>query len=299
VNAAAPANVSAAPKTDPAANGNGDQSPPGKTAMLTPPAEPSPPSGALPKPSDTLSGGPLVEAIKNELKRVGCYSGAIDDNWTNSETKSSLRKFAKYAKLSAPDVPAADFLDALRSKSGRICPLECSPREVERNGQCIAKTCPGGTVLGDDGSCSKPEKKIATHTDAGAPAAAVTTAPPGYDPYDRARRITPGGLETCGPAGCEKVPAGCYAVRGMQGGHNLGGKIICGEPVPTAQTGPQFGRRQRGGYAVDGSRRGYGPGPSPEPAVSAAAAGYAGCRPIYRGANSSGIHRLPSGECGY
>jgi caspase domain-containing protein len=124
-----------------------------QTAMLTPPSEPAAP----PKPR-TLSGGPLVQAIKTELKRVGCYGGRIDDKWSG-ETKTSVKKFVKHANLSsAPDQPALDFLDAVRAKPERVCPLECAAREVEAHGRCVAKTCPDGQRLRPDGQCAAVEK---------------------------------------------------------------------------------------------------------------------------------------------
>jgi len=222
--------AAAADKTSPPAQGkvnpaaNGDNASPGKIATLTSPAEPSPP-----KPADVLSGGALIEAIKKELERVGCYSGRIDDNWTSAETKSSVRKFVKYANLSAaPGDPDIDFLNAIRGKSTRVCPLQCNVREVEQNGRCVAKSCPSGTTIDDEGSCIKRQKTPAASSDkqrsTGEKKSAATVP---YDPGDRNRRITAGGLTTCGPNGCEKVPIGCHAVRGMHGGYGLGGKIIC------------------------------------------------------------------------
>jgi hypothetical protein len=280
-NGAANASAAAPAKADPGATGDaaatGDKAPPDKTAMLTPPTESSPP-----QPADALSGAPLVVAIKKELQRVGCYSGSIDDDWTSATTKSSLGKFTKYAKLSAaPTEPAIDFLDLLRGKSGRVCPLACSPREVERDGECVAKACPSGTAVNDDGSCTKRPKKTAAlpaEMPSGGTAKEVATAP--YDPNDRSRRITPGGLTTCGPAGCEKVPVGCVAVRGMRGGHKLGGKIICPNAPVASQT-------------------------SAEPSVTAsppAAAPQSGCSgmpdPAHRGPRPQS-HHLAGGGCGY
>jgi Caspase domain len=89
---------------------------------------------------DVLSGGALVQSIKKELKRLGCYTGRIDDDWTSSETKSSLNRFAKYANLSAePKTPDVEFLDFVRSRPGRVCPLDCGAQKVERNEQCVAR----------------------------------------------------------------------------------------------------------------------------------------------------------------
>jgi len=233
-----------------------------RLAMLTPPTAPSPTTASA-QPADTLLASALVVAIKNELHRLGCYSGALDDQWTSVETISSLAQFAKYAKLSAvPTDPNKDLLGTLRGKSDRVCPLQCGAREVERNGQCVAKTCPSGAALDDNGDCAKAPKKTANLPDQkSAPAPAETNKPGAvpYDPNDRSRQITPGGMTTCGPNGCERVPAGCYAVRGMAGGHGLGGKIICGNNGPAVASGQGFHGRGRGGYNPDGSRRGYGP----------------------------------------
>lgn len=102
-----------------------------------------PPAELVPGPSpqpNALSGGALVQGIKRELKRLGCYAGRIDDNWTSNETKSSLNRFAKHANLSAePKNPDVEFLDFIRSRPGPVCPLECGSQKVERNGQCVAR----------------------------------------------------------------------------------------------------------------------------------------------------------------
>jgi len=102
-----------------------------------------PPTGSVQAPSrqpDALSGGALVQLIKKELKRLGCYAGRIDDDWASSETKSSVTRFVKYANLSAePKNPDIDFLNLVRSRPGRVCPLECGTQKIERNGQCVAR----------------------------------------------------------------------------------------------------------------------------------------------------------------
>ena len=82
-----------------------------QTAMLV---EPPKPVSAIPSP---LTGSALVEEIKKELQRVGCYAGRLDDKWTTAETTSSVQKFVKYANLpSLPQEPALELLEALRGK---------------------------------------------------------------------------------------------------------------------------------------------------------------------------------------
>jgi uncharacterized caspase-like protein len=128
-----------------------------QTAMLTPSSEPVPSVSASPPP---VAGAALVREIKKELKRVACYTGALDDHWLTTETKSSLAKFAKYANAPALVAkPSVDFLDMIRSRSAPLCPLECGAREVEKNGQCIAKMCAAGLTLDADGNCSRPKDR--------------------------------------------------------------------------------------------------------------------------------------------
>src|SRR5215470_16251539 len=101
-----------------------------------------PPFAPVQSPSrqpEGLSGGALVQGIKKELKRLGCYMGRIDDDWASSETKLSVMRFVKYANLSAPKNPDIDFFNVVRSRSGRVCPLECGAQKIERNGQCVAR----------------------------------------------------------------------------------------------------------------------------------------------------------------
>jgi Flp pilus assembly protein TadG len=90
-----------------------------------------------------LAAGPLIKQIKIELKRTGCYSGRIDENWPKGSSNEAVRKFARYARLSsAPEEPSAQLLEMLKSKPDGFCPLECGGREVERNGRCIRREAP-------------------------------------------------------------------------------------------------------------------------------------------------------------
>lgn len=93
-----------------------------------------------------------VRSIKKELQRLGCYAGAIDDKWSTAQ--APLARFVTFAKIQTKiDAPSIDLLDAIRTRRERVCPLDCSARERERDGQCVAKSCPTGATLGDDGSC--------------------------------------------------------------------------------------------------------------------------------------------------
>ena len=136
-------------------------SPNAQITLLTPPTEiPSPATSAPIAP--LLAGTSLIAEIEKELKRVGCYGGSTYNTWGNAEVASSVRKFARYAKLSAPSAePTTELLTAIRGASDRVCPLECGAREVERNGRCIARSCPSGSLLNSKGRCEKREREKA------------------------------------------------------------------------------------------------------------------------------------------
>lgn len=120
------------------------------------------------------SAGTLVSDIKKELKRIGCYSGAIDAPWTNKSTRSSIERFARlFGRSDAPREPSLELLIDLQGRPERFCPLECNVGEIEKNGQCVDKVCKYGYRLTEDGRCERhrdqakklhPEKKTPTPT---------------------------------------------------------------------------------------------------------------------------------------
>jgi hypothetical protein len=119
----------------------------------------------------------LVAPIQSELRRIGCYGGNGD--WASAEMQRGVVKYARYAKLaSPPDAPDAALLDGLRGQRDRVCPSECSAREVEAGGRCVAKTCGPGEYLARNGACvARPPAapRVAVARDA----AKVTAAPKG------------------------------------------------------------------------------------------------------------------------
>jgi uncharacterized caspase-like protein len=131
-------------------------------AQLAALERPSKPLDVAPTSTPPLMGGKLIEEIKKELKRAGCYGGRIDDKWPTAEMKPSVEKFVKYAKIPPQNAePAIELLNSIREKPVRVCPLECSPRQVEKDGHCVAKTCPSGQQLTSGGDCAaKPEKTV-------------------------------------------------------------------------------------------------------------------------------------------
>ena len=144
------------------------QPPKMQTANLAHSTEPTQPQPAAPS---ALSGKDLVVEIKKQLKRVGCYAGPINDKWATVETISSVEKFTKYAGLSVPDYPNQEFLDALRSKSSRSCPVICGDGFRSTGDRCVRIPCKSGEVRGSSGSCmrvaEKPKKQARPERETG------------------------------------------------------------------------------------------------------------------------------------
>ena len=67
-----------------------------------------------------------------------------------------------------------DALDAVKEKSGRVCPLECERGTRASGDACVKISCDDGYVPGSSGSCEKrPERKPAVaQRERRAPAAA-------------------------------------------------------------------------------------------------------------------------------
>jgi hypothetical protein len=169
-----------------------------------------------------LTGPGLIQAIKMELTRVGCYTGALDGDWTSSAVKRSIIKFVKAASLPRiPDDPSADFLSAVRSVPSHICPLECARTEIESNGRCIAKTCPSGQSLDDNGNCiSAKQRAVSRPAPAKQPAASSQSAPAESAPQGR------GGHGAASPAAIANRDVGVICNR-------FGCKTKAARPAPS------------------------------------------------------------------
>ena len=143
-------------------------------ADATPP--PATPPSAVPPPV-TLESVPVSE-LKKELRRLGCYSGPIDEDWSSEETRRAIGDYRKYASVTrALDQPDLDLLRAMRSQENRVCPLSCAPRETAVDGHCVAKTCPSGEHLTIAGRCIANPEKPADHAKPPKPPAKAAETP--------------------------------------------------------------------------------------------------------------------------
>jgi caspase domain-containing protein/putative peptidoglycan binding protein len=98
-------------------------------------------AGAVPPPASAPV-PPLARQLQVELQRAGCNPGIIDGEW-GDQAKAALGSFARHAKLTIPTgEPTLAALEALKAQQGRICPLECGPSTIEKDGKCIAKASP-------------------------------------------------------------------------------------------------------------------------------------------------------------
>jgi hypothetical protein len=110
----------------------------------------------------------LPRALQAELRRVGCSTGAVDGNW-NTASQRALELFNKHAGLKLEAKAASvDALDAVKGKTGRICPLVCDHGFRADGERCVKITCRAGYRINDDNDCEKvPEKKpVATREEA-------------------------------------------------------------------------------------------------------------------------------------
>jgi hypothetical protein len=101
----------------------------------------------------------IPRLLQTELRRVGCSTGSVDNNWTASAQRS-LSLFNKNAKTNFDvKVASLDALDAVRGRPSRVCPLICDHGYRADGEACIKITCKAGFELGDDNSCERIVKK--------------------------------------------------------------------------------------------------------------------------------------------
>ena len=158
---------------------------------------------------------------------MGCYSGAVDDNWPSA--RASTRKFIRAAHAaSAPDQPTAEFLDLVRGKSEHLCPLECKKGETESGGNCVARTCSSGYQLDEDGDCvrqKRPDKSASRSPEASPSAEKPRSEKPAAEDRRQFEKPTPppGVFGRCGATSCSAALRGCMRKCSYAGGGNCEG----------------------------------------------------------------------------
>jgi len=132
------------------------------------PAQPQPKTQVAALPTDAsrtaINPADLARSVQTELKRVGCYSGAVDGDW-NTGSRRALDQFNKYApaKLDTK-LASSDALEALHAKTTRVCPLVCDHGFQAGGDSCTRIVCKDGYQVGDDNTCEKIPAKRSTPT---------------------------------------------------------------------------------------------------------------------------------------
>ena len=142
---------------------NGEK-PRDQTMASLPPADQAAPKAPTPDPAVLQD---IPRMLQSELKRVGCDVGEINGEW-NGPSRRALDSFNRSAGTKF-DIKLAslDALDAVRGKSGRVCPLECDSGYRATGDHCVKITCDDGQVLGSNGVChARPERQRAEKTPA-------------------------------------------------------------------------------------------------------------------------------------
>lgn len=102
----------------------------------------------------------IPRLLQSELKRVGCNTGEVDGEW-NAPSRRALGSFNKSAGTNFDvKIASLDALDAVRSKAGRVCPLDCDSGYRAKGDHCVKIVCDDGEVLGSNGVCHpRPERR--------------------------------------------------------------------------------------------------------------------------------------------
>jgi uncharacterized caspase-like protein len=126
---------------------------------------------ALAQPEIRTSPPDIPRLLQAELKRVGCKTGEINSEW-NASARKALSSFNDNAgtKLDIK-LGSIEALDAVKSKAGRVCPLECERGTRASGDSCVRITCDDGYVLGSNGTCQKPPPRVTQQRERRPPAA--------------------------------------------------------------------------------------------------------------------------------
>jgi outer membrane protein assembly factor BamD (BamD/ComL family) len=79
----------------------------------------------------------LARSLQLELKRVGCFSGAVNGEF-DDVTKAAWHNFTKLTTLNMPDDVSADAIKAVRGVDKRVCPVVCPDGQRAEGDRCVA-----------------------------------------------------------------------------------------------------------------------------------------------------------------
>ena len=90
---------------------------------------------ATPVPGDRTS---LVGELQRELRRVGCYDGALNESWTLA-TRTAMKTFTNRINAILPiDKPDRILLTLVQGYRDKVCGVACPPGEgLAKDGRCL------------------------------------------------------------------------------------------------------------------------------------------------------------------
>jgi uncharacterized caspase-like protein len=122
---------------------------------------------ATPRTSPAMDPADIARLLQAHLKRVGCDPGSSDGNW-NDASRKALELFNKSSQTKFDiNLASLDALDAVRSKTDRVCPLVCAKGQKAEGDRCVQTGCGGRFFLNSSGACEKrpePAAKLKTLT---------------------------------------------------------------------------------------------------------------------------------------
>jgi hypothetical protein len=141
---------------------------PAPAVVVAKPAEPlvaalPPPTPAATAPTEPAQPLPQVIAklLQVELRRVGCKTGGSDGEWDASDRKALSQFNDRAGTKFDVKVASLDALDAVRTHSDRVCPLDCDHGFRASGDHCVKITCDDDQVLGANGTCvARPERSV-------------------------------------------------------------------------------------------------------------------------------------------
>jgi uncharacterized caspase-like protein len=159
----------------------------------------------IPAEKPALSATEITHAVQIELRRVGCLSGAFDEQWS-AAARRSLEQFNQHAGMKLDTKLASlEALDAIKSKPARVCPLMCEHGYKADDERCVKITCKADSFLNDDNNCERKHKPVATREE-----------PPARRDQPRREKIEAqpakpqaSGQYVCDGQGCRAVRKGC------------------------------------------------------------------------------------------
>ena len=155
--------------------------------------------------------GDLARKLQIELRRVGCFTGEADGDWSAS-SRRAVEMFNKHNGSSLDTKLASlDTLDAVRGKPSRVCPLICGHGQHLEGEQCVATICKEGYAIGEDGSCERVRER---HREGGHARVGPWERVPGRQAP--ARAAGPGGQQALPPGiqlGCPPAVMPCATDR--------------------------------------------------------------------------------------